>query len=344
MGERAEDRKVWIDMTNSPHVLVLRPIVLELERRGWEVTVTVRDFAQTLPLVERFGIEHTVIGRHRGRKMAAKAMGMASRTAAMVRFGAGKGFHLALSHTSNDLPVASWLLRIPHVTMFDYEFAKLAHHINVRFSTRAFMPEAIPLAAVRQFGGRPGKVQQYAGLKEEYYLADFEPNPKVVEELGLDLDKVLITVRTPPTMAAYHRMGNPLFQEVLHTIAKRSDTQAVILLRTPDQRASVEELGATNLIVPTGVVDAQSLIYYSDLVISAGGTVNREAAALGTPVYTIFKGTMGALDERLIAEGRLRTLTTASAIRFEKKPQNKDICRRDVPGLVDRLIAVAKHT
>lgn len=335
------EQRLWVDMTNSPHVLVLRPIISEFERRGWQVTVTAREFAQTLPLLERFDIEHTIIGRHRGKKMYAKAWGMADRTARMLAFGRGKGFTLALSHASNDLPVASRLLGIPHVTMFDYEHARLSHSINVRFSAKALIPDAIPAEALDRYGGK-GKADRYPGLKEEYYLADFEPDEGVLDALGIDRDKILVVLRTPPSMAAYHRMENPVFDGIMRAIAARSDVQAVVLLRTPDQRAGVEAIGAANLIVPERVVDAQSLVYYADLVVSGGGTLNREAVALGTPAYTVFQGVMGAVDTALIADGRLVRIERAEDVDFVKKSAAATRVRRDVGDLVDRIAAVAK--
>ena len=336
-------RRVWIDMTNSPHVLVLRPIIEELERRGWEVTVTAREFAQTLPLLDRFHIPYTLIGRHRGKAMPAKAWGMLARTSAMIVFGAGRGFSLALSHASNDLPVAAKLLGIPHVTMFDYEHAALSHSINVRASTKALIPDAIPADAIERYGGTGDKVDRYPGLKEEYYLADFEPDISVIEDLGLDRERVLVTIRTPPSMAAYHRMDNPLFEDVLRDIGSRDgEVQAVVLLRTPDQRAAVEGIGASNIVVPSDVVDAQSLVYYSDVVLSGGGTLNREAVALGTPAYTVFQGELGAVDARLIEDGRLMRLSSAADVAYTKKASTDDRVRRDVGELVDRISAVAK--
>ncbi len=337
--------RVWIDMTNSPHVLVLRPIIDEFHRRGWDVTVTAREFAQTLPLLERFSIPHTVIGRHRGKHLWAKAWGMVARTSQMISFGRGKGFDLALSHASNDLPVAARMLGIPHVTMFDYEFAKLSHSINVRFSTKALVPDAIPVSALAPYGGTERNVDRYPGLKEEYYLADFEPDPSVLDSLGLDPRNIIIVLRTPPSMAAYHRMENPIFDDVLRAIAARDDAQAVVLLRTPDQRAGVEAIGAKNLIIPDTVVDAQSLVHYADIVVSGGGTLNREAVALGTPAYTVFQGVMGAVDKGLMAEGRLRQLVSADDLVLEKKPASSARVRRDVGDLVDRISSVARrHT
>ncbi|MDA3937235.1 MAG: DUF354 domain-containing protein [Actinomycetota bacterium] len=329
-------------MTNSPHVLVLRPIIDEFRVRDWEVVVTAREFAQTLPLLDRFDIAHTVIGRHRGKNLAAKAVGMASRTSAMIRFGVGKHFDLAMSHASNDLPVAARMLGIPHVTMFDYEFAKLSHHINIRFSQKVLVPDAIPVETLASYGGTPDKVDTYPGLKEEYYLADFKPDEGVIEQLGIDPDKILVILRTPPSQAAYHRMDNPVFDDVMRTVAARDDVQAIVLPRTVDQRAGIEAVGASNLLVPNGVVDAQSLVYYADVVVSGGGTLNREAVALGTPAYTVFHGVMGAVDKQLIAQGRLTNLESANDLRLERKPVGFEQVRRDVGLLVDKIAAVAR--
>jgi predicted glycosyltransferase len=336
-GRAGGPPRLWIDMTNSPHVLVLRPIIDEFRRRGWDVEVTAREFAQTLPLLERFGIPYTLIGHHRGRNTFAKAWGLVSRSAAMVRFGAGRKFDLALSHASNDLPVAAWLLRVPHVTMFDYEFAKLSHSINVRLSAKALVPDAIPQEALARYGCTPKKYDGYPGLKEEYYLADFEPDATVLESLDLDPSKVLVVLRTPPSMAAYHRMENPLFDDVLKAIAARDDVQAVVLVRTPDQRAGIDAVGAGNVRVPERVVDAQSLVYCADVVVSGGGTLNREAVALGTPAYTVFQGVLGAVDARLMAEGRLACLERAEDLPLEKKPEMAERTRREVSDLVDRI-------
>lgn len=342
MSEASRAPRLWVDMTNSPHVLVLRPIIDEFRRRGWDVDVTAREFAQTLPLLERFDIPYTLIGRHRGRALPAKAWGLAARSSAMIRFGAGKGYDLALSHASNDLPVAARALGIPHVTMFDYEFARLSHHINIRLSTKALVPDAIPLEALKPFGGTAANVDRYPGLKEEYYLADFEPDGTIFAQLGLDPDKITVVLRTPPSMAAYHRMENPIFDDVLRLIASRDDVQAVALVRTPDQIAGIEGVGSANITVPRAVVDAQSLVYYADVVVSGGGTLNREAVALGTPAYTVFQGVMGAVDTQLAAEGRLVCLTRAADLQLKKKTPGAARIRRPVADLADRIEQIRK--
>jgi predicted glycosyltransferase len=312
--------RVWIDLTNSPHVLVMRPVIDVLRRRGAEVLVTARDFAQTLGLLERFRIDHTAIGRHRGSQVAAKGLGLASRSGALVRWARGRRIDLALGHGSNDVSIAAALLRIPSATAFDYEWATVQHSINCRLARRIVVPDVIPPERLAPYGATPAKLRPYEGLKEEYYLADFEPDPAVLAELGLDRDKPLAVVRTPPAVSLYHRFEAPVFAQVLDRLRGQ---QVVVLPRTDSQRAEL-----SGFIVPERAIDSQSLIAFADLVISAGGTMNREAVALGTPVWTTFEGRLGAVDERLIADGRLRRLTRAQDVTLQ---------RRDAAGAPERV-------
>ncbi len=329
--------RIWVDLTNSPHVLVMRPVIANLRARGYEVDVTARDFAQTLGLLERFGIEHTAIGRHRGGHLGAKARGLAERSVALARWARGRRFDRALGHGSNDVTIAAALLRIPSSTMFDYEWATVQHNVNCRLAAAVVVPEAIPPERLYRYGAR-GKVRRYPGLKEEYYLADFEPDPRVLADLGLDRDaeEPITVVRTPPEVSLYHRFENDLFAQVLERLA---GAQTVVLPRTPEQRAQLQQAGG--FIVPDRAIDAQSLIAYADVVVSAGGTMNREAVALGTPVYTVFEGRLGAVDERLIADGRLRRLTSADQLELSKRDpveHGEDRVRRDPGLLVDLLL------
>jgi predicted glycosyltransferase len=328
--------RVWIDLTNSPHVLVMRPVIDVLRRRGDEVFVTARDFAQTLGLLERFQIDHTAIGQHRGGKLAAKGIGLASRSGALVRWASGKRIDLALGHGSNDISVAAKLLRIPSATAFDYEWARVQHSINCRLAARVVVPDLIPPERLAPYGATPEKLRRYAGLKEEYYLADFEPDAAVLAELGLTRERPLAVVRTPPAVSLYHRFEAPVFTQVLERL---KGEQVVVLPRTLQQREELAREGG--FIVPEQAIDAQSLVAFADLVISAGGTMNREAVALGTPVWTTFEGRLGAVDERLIADGRMRRLTRAEDVVFERRAPGADVpprIRRDPEVFSDLFV------
>ncbi len=327
--------RVWVDLTNSPHVLVMRPLIERMRAKGHEVEVTARDFAQTLELCERFGIAHTAIGRHRGGRRASKAAGLAQRSLALARWGRGRRFDLAVGHGSNDVTVAAAVLRVPSATAFDYEWARAQHTVNCRLARAVVVPEAIPPERLARYGATGRKLRRYPGLKEEYYLADFAPDRGVLDELGLDQAQPIVVVRTPPEVSLYHRFESPLFAGVLDRLR---GSQTVVLPRTPAQRA---ELAARDgLIVPEHAIDAQSLIAYADLVVSAGGTMNREAVALGTPVFTTFAGRLGAVDERLVAEGRLRQLEAPQQIVLERRADREQTReRRDPAVLVNMLLS-----
>ncbi len=212
--------RVWVDLTNSPHVLVLRPVVALLRERGAEVRVTVRDFAQTVGLCERLGLGCEVIGHHRGGRLAAKGAGLVSRSAALARWARGRRFDLALGHGSNDVTVAACALRVPRSTMFDYEWATVQHTVNCRLADAVVVPEAIPPERLDRYGAR-GKLGRYPGLKEEYYLHDFEPDDAVLSELGLDPREPIAVVRTPPAVSLYHRFEHDRFADVLRAAALR---------------------------------------------------------------------------------------------------------------------------
>lgn len=336
--------RVWIDLTNSPHVLVLRPVVEDLRARGHEVRVTARDFAQTIALAERHGLDATLIGHHRGEHRSAKAIGLASRSTALFTWARGQKFDIALGHGSNDVTVAAKLLGIPSATMFDYEFATVQHNVNCRLARTVVVPEAIPAERLARYGAAK-KLQPYAGLKEEYYLADLVPDPGVLDELGLDPGKPIAVVRTAPEVSLYHRNPNEQVDQFSQVLRKLQGQQTVVLPRTQDQRDELTSAGG--FIVPEQAIDAPSLIAFADVVVSAGGTMNREAVALGTPVYTTFAGRMGAVDERLINEGRLLTLDSADQIELTKRERaadgtSADRIRRDPKIITDLLLTAVR--
>ncbi len=240
---------------------------------------------------------------------------------------------LALAHGSVDLAVVSSLYLIPSAQMQDYEFAGWQRQIAFRAARRVLMPDSIPLERLRKIGAKERKLVRYPGLKEEYYLADFRPDAGVLDELGLDREKVLVVVRPPPETSEYHAR-NDVYGEAIRHLARSEEVQAVVIPRTERQGTEVREMGAANLIVPERAIDAQSLIAYADLVVSAGGTMNREAVALGTPVFTTFAGRMGGVDEDLIAAGRLRVLTDPAELPLRKRESPIGVLNPRDPGLL----------
>jgi predicted glycosyltransferase len=347
--------RVLVDLTNSPHVPFFAPLVRRMQARGDEVVITARRFAQTVELSALHGLDVHVIGAHGGGTTVGKARAAAGRTWGLWRY--ARGLHrsspidVALSHGSTDLPWVAARLDVPHVTIFDYEYAKLQHGRNVPRSWRVVTPDAIPAERLDAYGAA-GKLAQYPGLKEEYYLADADlaPHPggsTLRAELGIDANAVLAVLRPPPELALYHRGHvNELFGAALALLAGDPSARVVVLPRTDEQAVAVRASYAGNdrVIVPEHAVDAQRLLVESDLVISAGGTMNREAVALGLPVWTTFAGTIGAVDEQLLAEERLRQLSRIEDLVIEPRPDRGaglDAVRarlRDPDDLLDLLL------
>jgi predicted glycosyltransferase len=309
---------VWVDCTAAAHPLVLRPLIERLEGRGHEVMVTAREYGQTLGILERLGLPYTLVGSHGGATAFGKGKALAGRSAQLARLVWERRPQLALAHGSVDLAVVSSLFRIPSAQMQDYEFAGWQRQIAFRAARKVLVPDSIPLDRLRRIGAVERKLVRYPGLKEEYYLDGFEPDPAVLGELQLDREKVLVVVRPPPETSEYHAR-NDLYGETIRRLAGAAEAQAVVIPRTERQGAEVRAMGAANLIVPERAVDAQSLIAYADLVVSAGGTMNREAVALGTPVFTTFAGRMGGVDEALVADGRLHVLSDTAELPLRKR-------------------------
>jgi len=312
--------RVWVDLTNTAHVVVLRPLVERLEAAGHEVALTARPLSHTLELLDDWGHPYTALGAYGGATRAGKARAALDRVRAMVRFGRARGpFAAGLAHGSTDLPPACRVLGVRNTTTFDYEWATLQHSVNCRLAQRVLVPSAIPRERLARYGARGAKLVQYPGLKEEYVLHGFSPDPAVVDALGVDRSRPLCVVRTAPSYALY--LGgeeHPLLPRLLRRL-DGDGVQTVVLARTAEQRADVHALGLRHVVVPERAVEARSLVAFADALVSAGGSMNREAAALGTPVWSMFAGRLGGVDEQLVREGRLRLLRGVDDVRVETR-------------------------
>jgi uncharacterized protein len=304
--------RLWIDLANSPHVPFFGALIPEFKQRGHQVEITARDYAQTVALAQSAGLTPVVIGGHGGGKLAGKAGNLVGRAASLAKWARGRGFDLAISHNSYAQIAAASGLGIRSVTLMDYEHQP-ANHLAFRMASRVIVPRAFPDSALKRYGATRRKVKRYDGTKEDVYLADFTPDPRFAEtlqSLGVSPTDVLVVVRPPASEALYHRFENELFTELLDRLCERKDVKIILLARTDAQRAEFASPGKTGLILPHEALDGANLIAASDLVISAGGTMNREAAALGVPAATIYAGEWAAVDEELLREGRLWRIST----------------------------------
>ncbi len=313
--------RIWIDLANSPHVALFEPLVAHLEARGDEVVLTARDHAQTVPLARRVWGDVRIVGGESPRGWFAKGTTLVRRSDALRRLVRDMRPDIALSHGSYAQVVAARAARVPAVTMMDYEYQP-ANHVSFRLAQCVIVPTVFPEAALRRFGVPGRKVVRYEGFKEELYLAGFEPDPSVLVEVGVDADAILVVMRPPPEGALYHQHANPRFDQLLEDARVRAGVRVVVLPRSGPQ--SKRYRVRNDVVVPGRPVEGRSLVACADIVIGAGGTMNREAALLGTPTYTVFGGRFAAVDAELLRLGYLRDLRDpASAPVFEKKKASR---------------------
>ena len=319
--------RVWIDLANSPHVATFEPVVERLRERGAEVLLTARDHAQTADLARRsFGEVH-IVGGESPAGRARKLISVVERSRRLLGTARASRPAVALSHGSYAQLLAARAARVPGVTMMDYEYQP-ANHLSFRLAQRVVVPVVFPDAALKRFGAGAHKVRRYEGFKEELYLGRFEPSGAVLDELGLDRDRVIVVLRPPPEGALYHRMSNEHFEGILSDAAQASGVQVVVLPRGETQGRRYR--ARPGVIVPERAVDGRSLLYHADLMIGAGGTMNREAALLGTPTYTVFAGRLAAVDAELIRQGLLRDLRLpGTSVQLTKKRAGDRSVARD---------------
>ena len=323
---RKNSMRIWIDLANSPHVPFFRSLANEFVRRNHEVVLTARDFAETVKLAEAAGFTAEIIGGHGGGKLWGKAGNLVQRAMALARWARGRKLDLAVSHNSYSQILAARALSLRTVTLMDYEHQP-ANHLAFRMASRIIVPEGFPEAALTRFGASHAKVKRYVGLKEDVYLADFQCDhefQKQLSRLGINESNVLVIVRPPASEALYHRFENELFDKLLERLLATPAVKVLLLPRNDSQRATYNVRAGASLIVPESPLDGANLIAHSDLVVSAGGTMNREAAALGIPAASIYLGEWAAIDEHLVKEGRLRRISTPEDIRdlpIQKKGQ-----------------------
>jgi predicted glycosyltransferase len=315
MFPRSTPKKVWIDLDNSPHVPFFLPIIEGLERRGYQVFLTARDSYQVCELLRLHGLSCQVVGRHYGKKWILKLLGTALRAMQLLPMAITARPGLAVSHGSRAQIIVAALLGIPSVLMFDYEFTNATDFLHPDW---VFVPDMIPEERIHQ---KPNHVLRYHGLKEDVYVPRFRPDPNVRNLLGVPQDELVITVRPPATEAHYHNPeGEQFLAETLVYLLDQPGVRVVMLPRNENQATVLRSrwmraIDEGRIIIPAHAVDGLNLIWNSDLVISGGGTMNREAAALGVPVFSIFRGHMGAVDRYLARTGRLTLIEKIEDIR-----------------------------
>ncbi len=320
--------KFWIDITHPPHVLFFRPLIEEFEKVGIETVVTTRNEYQVDDLCKQFHIKFHSIGKHYGKYNIYKFYGLFIRVIQLSYFAHRYRFDLAISHGSPYQSISAYLLGIPSIFLNDYEHPP-DHKISKRFATKIFLSNYIPNDIIKQKGFELKKVIKYSGLKEYVYIEDFIPNDQIYQQLKLRQKDILVTIR-PPAMEAHYQSpeSEKLFWAVLNYLIKKKTIKIIILTRRKKEKDRIYEfIGNTNgkLLIPSQVINGLNLIYHSDLVISGGGTMVREAVALGVPAYSIFRGPKGAVDRYLERNNKLFFIDEEKDIRKIKVIKKENI-------------------
>lgn len=323
---KLDSMKIWIDLDNTPHVPFFKPIIRELERRGHTVVVTARDAFQVCEVAERLGVAYTKVGRHYGKNRFLKVWGLGWRAAQLLPFVMHERPALALSHGSRAQILLSNLLRIPTVLIMDYEHIQTPPLVRPRW-------EIVPDALVKEslHCKTRERIRTYPGIKEDVYASEFMPDASLAQELQLNGSQIVATVRPPANEAHYHNPeSDELFVEFMNWICETPGIKAVLLPRNKNQEAQLKTgsphwFKGSKVVIPKKAVDGLNLLWHSDLVVSGGGTMNREAAALGIPVYSIFRGKTGAVDRQLENEGRLTMIHSVDEVKkkIALKPRPK---------------------
>lgn len=326
---RSTRKKIWIDLDNSPHVPFFLPIIEGLESAGYQILLTARDSYQVCELLRLHHLSCRVVGRHYGKRQILKLLGTGLRATQLLPLAIKEKPDLVVSHGSRAQFLVGLLLRIPTIMMFDYEFVNATGFLHPDW---LFVPEVIPIERLSQ---RPDHVFRYRGLKEDVYVPRLRPDPSVRNLLGVREDELIVTVRPPATEAHYHNPEGEQFLDACLEFLLDQPTVRVVMLPRNHNQATIlrarwaRAIESGRIVIPENAVDGLNLIWNSDLVISGGGTMNREAAALGVPVYSIFRGRIGAVDQYLARTGRLTVIE-----RIEEIP-TKIVLERRMPSSLD---------
>jgi uncharacterized protein len=336
--------KVWIDLDNSPHVPFFAPILEELEHRGYSTVLTARDCFQVCDLADLYHLPYTRVGRHHGKNKALKLGGLCLRAVQLLPFVLRERPNLALSHGSRAQLLCSAATAIPCVSIFDYEFARSLQFLHP--NSWAMAPEVISEKSTTLNRER---FLTYPGIKEDVYVAGLKADPGIRASLGLSAEDLVVTLRPPAEEAHYHSpKSDELFRAAIEFLGRQAGVRMVLLPRNHKQGVALSHrwpqlFAASKVRIPEHAVDGLNLIWNSDLVISGGGTMNREAAALQVPVYSVFRGKIGAVDRYLAKNGRLVLLESAQDVQTKIRLVRRDISAPPAYGESRALQTIVDH-
>lgn len=326
----------WVDVENPPQVQYLTPFVRVLAERGHRVVLTARDSGMTLPLLRQRGLDPRVVGGNPPGARLAKLLAVAVRAIGLGSLARKTRPDFVLS-SSRASAAAARLLGIPCFIVCDYEYAELG--LYRRFDATLLHPDVISVSRFRELGFPPERLIAFAGIKEDISFAgvDLESIPEQTWSSGDARLRVLVR---PPAESSHYfdPRSRTILLALLDHLADRDDVHTVFAPRSPGQVGDV--LAPRWRRTPTVLsrpVPFDSLLRSVDRVVSAGGTMLREAAYLGVPAFSLFAGHLGAVDDYLRGSGRLWTIGSADEFDQITVPRAPPPPFPRNPGLVESL-------
>ena len=308
----------------------------KLEKRGHQVFNTTRKYREVLQLLRLKGIEAKVVGEHGGRELKNKLRASAQRTVDLASVFEDLEPDIALSFSSPEMARVSYGLRVPHICINDSPHAEAVARLTVPLSKKLLTPKIIPKSAWTRFGISSEDIVQYNALDPWVWVKGFEPDGRILQELGLDKSKPILTIRTEETFAAYLIGKTQKETSVTRIINKLLEApeppQIVAMPRYDEQTEALQEVFRDKIVICKSTVDGPSLLCYTSVFVGAGGTMTTEAALLGVPTFSCYPDEpfliLKYLMEKNLVTRETDTeqlvkgiLTTLSNIDYEKRKQ-----------------------
>ena len=313
-----EKKTIWFDFDNSPHPVVLLPAVKELRRKGFDIFFTVRDVAQTVGIMKNSRENFIVVGKEFSKSRIIKLINTLYRALRLIFIVADKTNEITccVSCSSRSAILAGWLLRKPVVAIYDYEFVN--SFFQNMFADIVLMPELITVKTALRTGLSLRNLIHYEGLKEYFYLNDYKPVKDPFEKFFDFRDKIRVVLRPPAFKAHYRLHKNPsLYNKVINFLKAKDNIFLFILPRYQSQIKELKEYfkdARCSYAISERALYGPDVVFYADYIFGDGGTMLREAAALGTPAYSFFSGPEGVVDKFLRQRGRLRLIKSSKDV------------------------------
>ncbi len=339
---------IWFDAVTSKEPLLFNTIAIELEKEGHEVIFTCRDYDYVVTLFELLGREVTVLGKHGGGTLYGKLKAGNERIGLLANYindlENKPDYHI--SYSCPESTRVAFGLAIPTILINDSPHAKAVGKLTIPLSKYLIYSSCIRNEGWFALGATEEQLKPYDGLDEVAWIRDFSPNDGILNELGLTQEDNFIVCRPEESSAAYMLEKGMADQTHLDTILKEIfetyNGKAVVFPRYEKQKLILKETFQDRIIIPPKAVDTLSLYYYSDMCITGGATMAREAASMGTPSISYYPKPLDVLEYiSSIGIPLFNEYTTESAIKKSlellENVGNKDLMRYQTRTILEKL-------